>query len=88
MAECLKAYFPMIRDREEVLFQIRSSETLSCVFNTWKWEYQEEFLDFCTGVKGVRILYDTFFKELFNPNIHPERLEELLSLILKVKVKY
>ena len=40
------------------------------------------FLDYCTGVKGVKILYDAFFKEIMNPENTPERLNELLSLLL------
>ena len=35
----------------------------------------------------MRILYDTFFKEILDPNTTSERVEELLSLILKQKVK-
>ena len=42
---------------------------------------------YCSGQRGVRILYDTFFKEILDPNTTPERVEELLSLILKQKVK-
>lgn len=33
------------------------------------------------------MLYDSFFKEIFSPEYHPERLEEILSLILKRKVR-
>lgn len=32
-------------------------------------------------------MYDAFFKEIMNPDAAPERLEELLSLLLKTKVK-
>ena len=31
--------------------------------------------------------YDSFFKEIMNPELHAERLEELLSLLLEQKVK-
>ena len=33
------------------------------------------------------MLYDSFFKEIFDPDVKPERLEELLSLLLKQRVK-
>ena len=33
------------------------------------------------------MLYDSFFKEIFDPDSKPERLEELLSLLLEQKVK-
>lgn len=48
---------------------------------------QKEFLEFCSGNKGVRILYDSFFKEILSPENAPERLNELLSLILGQQVK-
>ena len=51
-------------------------------YREWDEEQQEEFLDYCTGVKGVKILYDAFFKEIMNPENTPERLNELLSLLL------
>lgn len=41
----------------------------------------------CTGVKGPRVLYDAFFKEVLNPESAPERLNEFLSLILGTQVK-
>lgn len=83
----LKDYFPMIRSREEVRSEIHSRPSLEKEFEGWKKEYQDEFLDFVTGVRGVKMLYDSFFKEIFNPETVPERLNELLSLLLKRKVK-
>ena len=87
MANNLKLYFPAIRSREELLQRIRSDSDMMAIFDSWSVEQREEFLDMCTGNRGVKILYDQFFKEIFAPDVHPERLEELLSLILKAKVK-
>ncbi len=87
MVKGLKTYFPMIRTKNEILKEIRQSENLNDVFNSWREEQQKEFLDFTSGMKGVKILYDAFFKEIFNPENKPERLEALLSLLLKQKVK-
>ena len=42
---------------------INKSETLTQTFNSWKEERQEEFLDFCSGARGVKMLYDAFAKE-------------------------
>lgn len=87
MAKELSNYFPMIQSRKEVLEEIRSKEELQNIFELWEKEQQEEFLDFCTGAKGVKILYDSFFKEVFSPEYHPQRLERLLSLLLGKAVK-
>ena len=78
----LKQYFPMIREREDIKQEICENLKLLEKYREWDEEQQEEFLDYCTGVKGVKILYDAFFKEIMNPENTPERLNELLSLLL------
>ena len=78
----LKAYFPLIRERTEILAEIRNDPRLCEQFNKWFPQYQEEFLDFCTGVKGVKLLYDAFFKEIMNPEADPDPLGDFLSLVL------
>lgn len=64
MANKLKEYFPLIREREELLAEIKGERELYAVYEEWNSVQREEFLDFCTGVRGVKILYDSFFKEL------------------------
>ena len=78
----LKQYFPMIREWEDIEREIRENPKLLEKYREWDEEQQEEFLDYCTGVKGVKVLYDAFFKEIMNPENTPERLNELLSLLL------
>lgn len=87
MTNKLRAYFPMIREREELLHLIEADEEKRVVYNAWNEEQQKEFLDMCCGVRGVKILYDSFFKEIMNPEYAPERLNEFLSLLLGRKVK-
>lgn len=67
--------------------EIKSRRDLKELFYSWQEEQREEFLDFCTGVRGVKILYDFMSKEILNPETTPERLEELLTLILARRVK-
>ena len=86
MKNQLQQYFPMIRTAEEILAEINSSRKLFHRFHNWTPEQQKEFLDFCTGVKGVKILYDSFSKEILSPENTPERLEDLLSLLLGKEV--
>lgn len=86
MKKRLKDYFPQIRTREEVLAEIRANPVCAYQFGEWDEEQKEEFLDFCTGVRGAKMTYDSFFKEIVNPEIHPERLEEMLSLQLGQQV--
>lgn len=83
----LRKYFPMLRSREAILEEINGKEELAEMFYSWDEKYREEFLDFCTGVRGVKMLYDFCAKALLNPEVYPERLDELISLLLGKKVK-
>ncbi len=87
MKKNLSKYFPMLKSREEILAEIL--ENLKCyhVYRKWTEEQRNHFLDFCSGARGVKILYDSFFKEVFNPEYAPQRLNRLLSVILGMKVK-
>lgn len=75
------------RKREEVLAEIQSSWKLNNLFISWSETQKEAFLDICTGQHGVKILFDSFFKEVFNPEYNPQRLSRLLSLLLKKNVR-
>ena len=87
MANTLQLYFPQIRERQQVLDDILSKESTKTIYETWNEEQQNYFLDICCGVKGVKMLYDSFFKEILDPDAKPERLEDLLSLLLGQQVK-
>ena len=81
----LAKYFPKIRSRQEILQDISSQPILNEIFSAWEPFYQEDFLDSCSGNKGMTVLYDGIFKEIFNPEHSPQRLSQLLSLILDRK---
>ena len=83
----LREYFPMLRTRDELMNEISSHPGLQKIFNGWESEYQEKFLDFCTGVRGIKFLDDSFAKEVLNPETTPEGLDEFLSLLLGQKVR-
>ena len=73
MTQKLKTYFPDIRQREELLEQIHGNAALEQIFTGWNPEQQNLFLDCCTGVRGVRMLYDSFFKIIMDPDTVPEQ---------------
>lgn len=77
----------MLPTREELLTTIHSDQKLELEYGLWKEKYRQEFLDFCTGEKGVKILYDSFFKEVLNPEYAAGRLEDWLSVLLGEQVK-
>lgn len=87
MSKKLKDYFPIIRERKEVLAEIQKRRQCYTTFKSWDKEQQEEFLSICTGVKGLKLLYDGFFKEVMNPEYDSSRLSDFLSCMLRQKVK-
>ena len=50
-------------------------------------ELKQEVVDFIRGKKGLKITYDPFFKHIFNPVLHEDRLSRLLSCLMGEKVK-
>ena len=78
-----------LRTRDEALNEIKLDAKLYHEYCQWPEKFRDEFLEFMMGVRGVKMTYDPFFKHIFNPETHPERLSEFLSLIvgkpLKVK---
>ena len=40
----------------------------------------EELIGFSMGSRGLKISYDPFFKLIFNPDVHSDRLSAMLSL--------
>ncbi len=77
----------MIRSREEILADIRADPRLCERFFRWEPKIRQNFLDCCSGCRGMKVLYDGIFKEIFNPEQTPGRLEALLSLIIGREVK-
>lgn len=55
MAAKLKDYFPIIRERECILAEIRKNNILQSRFDSWDDTMQKEFLDLCSGVKGLKL---------------------------------
>lgn len=74
-------------EREEALAILKSNQQAYEKFLTFEEKHQEDILAFVQGNKGLPILYDGFFKHVFDPERHPERLEDFLSEVLGQKVK-
>ncbi|MCI8294933.1 MAG: coiled-coil domain-containing protein 22 [Lachnospiraceae bacterium] len=82
----LAEHFPSIRTQAALRQIIASHPDLESLFAGWDPASQEDFLKQCSGEKGMTILYDGIFKEIFTPEGAPERLSRLLSLLLERKV--
>ncbi len=82
----LKSYFPLLKTREQIQKEIDSKSELRRIFYGWSTARQQEFLDICTGNRGLKILYDAYFKRVFDPENHPEWLMDFLGKLLGKKI--
>lgn len=87
MSTKLKQYFPLLWESNDLLNTIKNNPVLSDIFEQWSLLQQQEFINFCTGVRGIKFLYDGFAKEILNPEYTPEHLNDFLSLLMKQKVR-
>lgn len=53
----LREFFPNIRSREAVLNEIHAKPFLQETFSSWLPDEQERFLDYCTEVRGMKIIF-------------------------------
>lgn len=76
------------RTEDEVLQELRGEPRAYRMYLSWNDALKERFMAFCMGKKTLPVLYDTVFKMLMHPDLHPERLEDCVSCLLKKKVKF
>lgn len=72
--------------QEDVIAKIKNCEECYERFCKLMPSIREQLLMFLMGKAGLRVSYNRPFKYVFNPEINPERLEVLLSLILNQPV--
>lgn len=75
------------RLREDIMSQINEDPYSQSVLESMSLEDQEALLGFCMGNRGLKITYDPFFKHIFDPDMHPGRLDMFLSAILGQRVR-
>lgn len=76
-----------LKTREEVLQEIKGDFATYCTYLEMKPEFREQFMEFCMGIRGVKMCYDPFFKHIFDVKLYPERLSDFLSQIIGEKVE-
>lgn len=75
------------RSEEEVVQELKAVSGLYGRYSQMDQEWKRRFMDFCCGKKTLPLTYDPFFKRIFHPDIHPDRLSRLISSLLGVVVK-
>ena len=61
--------------KEEALSLIKSEPEAYERFQNFAPNEREKILAFIQGQRGLKITYDPFFRKIFSPMFHPERLE-------------
>ena len=76
-----------VKTREEVMREIRANQKVYSEFLNLNKDFQERFIEFCMGIRGVMMTYDSFFQRILDVEAHPERLSELVSQIVGKRLK-
>ncbi|MBQ9607741.1 MAG: hypothetical protein IJV16_11315, partial [Lachnospiraceae bacterium] len=64
---------------DEVINGLKAMPDTYAAFLELTEEMQEQAVCFLMGKRSVEILYDNFFQKIFNPEIHQERVERLIT---------
>ena len=72
---------------EEIIRELKSDPGLYGRYLSMGGEWKNRFIGFCQGRKTLPLTYDPFFKMIFHPDIHPDRLSRLISSLLGIQVK-
>ncbi len=85
--DCLHGWNLRSNDIAELVQKLKSNTVLYNRYEKLSGEWQRRFQDYCTGKKTLPVTYDPFFKRIFNPDVHPDRLSRFISSLLNVPVR-
>lgn len=82
----IRKMFPLISE-DEVVGRLKQDYRQFMRYQSFPEPLRQLFMEFMTGKKTLPLIYDAFFKKIFEPEIYPERLEGLISSIIGERVK-
>ena len=71
---------------EELTYRLKKNPTLYDRYQRLNRKWKGHLSDFLTGKKSLPLTYDPFFKFIFNPDYHQERLSNFVSSILGMQI--
>ena len=77
-----KAPLPDFPSKESLEAYLGGCPSAWKIYSELPLNLKQELIDFCTGKHGLKVTYDPVFKQIFNPILHHDRLEALLTAIL------
>jgi hypothetical protein len=72
---------------EQVIELLRENPENYRLYTRFNGGWKKRFMDYMTSKKTLPLTYDPFFKRIFNPEIHNDRLSDLISSIIGIKVR-
>ena len=76
-----------VTSERDVMERLQTNRRLYLQYLDMEEAWQKQFREICAGKKTWPLLYDAFFKRIFHPDIHPERLENFIGCLLKQKAR-
>ncbi len=73
--------------RDQIIADLTRNPRLNTDYQRLTVDLKNRLVDFLSGTKTLPLTYDPFFKKMFNPDVHPERLEGFISSIIGRKVR-
>ena len=71
---------------EELSSRLRKNPTLYDRYQRLNRKWKGRLSDFLIGQKSLPLTYDPFFKFIFNPDYHQDRLSDFVSSILGIQI--
>lgn len=71
---------------EDALERLRADPATYRTYLAFPPGERQKILSFIAGQRGLKITYDTFFRKIMSPELHPERLEDFLSALMDDRV--
>ncbi len=70
----------------EMMDYFRGNPSASYLYRRMHKTWQQRLLGIFNGTRTMPLTYDMFFKKIFHPDVHPDRLSRLISSLLGQEV--
>ncbi len=90
--QCIAAPHPafsseLYKSEAEMMDYFREHPSAMYVYQRMHKIWQQRLMGIFNGTRTMPLTYDAFFKKIFHPDVHPERLSRLLSSLLGQEVE-
>jgi hypothetical protein len=82
-----QVFWTVLPRTEELVKQLKETPILFQKYRSLRKDWKDRFIDFYKGKKSLPLTYDPFFKRIFHPDIHRDRLSRLISSLLGMEVR-